>query len=152
MRRRNLADGAPVVVYGFSAGVGPATLAALDPTSEPVPGCEADDSPAPITGAVFGDGEYFLHSPLFDGAFVADPGAMQAVVAGIVDPKLWPSDMTTRFSIWIADEGTAPRAFDDPWTRPGGWRNETLTDRFVTTSIASANSTMGSSASSTRAS
>ena len=114
-----LADGAPVVVYGFSAGVGPATRAALDPAREPVPGCVADDPPAPITGAVFGDGEYILHSPLFDGAFVTDLEAMQAVVAGAVDPTLWPSDMSTRFFIWVAEDGTATRAVDDPWDEAG---------------------------------
>ena len=114
-----LAGGAPVVVYGFSAGVGPATRAALDPASEPVPGCVAHDPPAPIAGAVFGDGEYFLHSPLFDSSFAADPEAMQAVVAGAVDATRWPSDMRTRFFIWVADGGTVPRSFDDPWDETG---------------------------------
>ena len=114
-----LADGAPVVVYGFSAGVGPATRAVLDPTSEPVPGCAADDPPASITGAVFGDGEYLLHSPLFDGAFGADPEAMQAVVVGALDPTLWPGGLSTRFFIWVAEDGTAARTFDDPWDAAG---------------------------------
>jgi acetyl esterase/lipase len=109
----------PVVVYGFSAGVGPASLAALDPASEPIPGCVVENPPAPITGAVFGDGEYFLQSTIFDGAFAADPEAMQARVATVVDPSLWSTDMETRFFLWFADEGTLSRTFDDPWDETG---------------------------------
>ncbi len=109
----------PVVVYGFSAGVGPASLAALDPASEPIPGCVAETPPAPITGAVLGDGEYFLQSTIFDGAFAADLEAMQATVAEIVEPSLWPPDMKTRFFLWYANNGTAPRTFDDPWDETG---------------------------------
>jgi acetyl esterase/lipase len=109
----------PVIVYGFSAGAGPASVAALDPASEPVPGCVAENPPAPITGAVLGDSEYFDHSTIFDGAFAADLEAMQARVANIVDPSLWPTDMETRFFLWYADGGTAPRAFDDPWDETG---------------------------------
>ena len=115
----NLGDATPVVVHGFSAGVGPASEAVLDPAREPVPGCVADDVPTPIAAAVFGDGEYFLHSSVFDGAFAADPVAVHGVVARTVDPKLWPSDMGTRFFLWIADGGTLPRAFDDPWDETG---------------------------------
>ena len=85
----------PVVVYGFSAGVGPAS------------------------GAALGDGEYFLQSTIFDGAFAADLEAMQARVATIVDPSLWPADMETRFFLWFADGGTAPRGFGDPWDETG---------------------------------
>ena len=109
----------PVVVYGFSAGAGPATLAALDPASEPIPGCVAENPPAPITGAVLGDTEYFMHSTIWDGAFAADLEAMQATLATFVDPSLWPTDMETRFFLWFADEGTAPRYFDDPWDETG---------------------------------
>jgi len=109
----------PVVVYGFSAGVGPASLAALDPASEPIPGCGVENRPAPITGAVFGDGEYFLHSTIFNGAFAADLEVMQARVGTIVDPNLWPSDMETRFFLWVADEGTSSRGFRDPWDETG---------------------------------
>jgi acetyl esterase/lipase len=109
----------PVVVYGFSAGAGPASLAALDPASEPIPGCVAENPPAPITGAVLGDTEYFMHSTLWDGAFAADLEAMQATVAKYVDPTFWPADMETRFFLWFADDGTAPRYFDDPWDETG---------------------------------
>ena len=109
----------PVVVYGFSAGVGPASRAALDPASEPIPGCVAENPPAPITGAVLGDGEYFLQSTIFDGAFAADLEAMQATLATFIDPSLWPTDMETRFFLWFADEGTAPRYLDDPWDETG---------------------------------
>jgi acetyl esterase/lipase len=112
-------DAMPVVVYGFSAGVGPASEAALDPTTEAIPGCVAENPPAPITGAVFGDGEYFAHSTIFDGAFAADLEAMQAKVANTVNPSHWPPDMKTRFFLWVADNGTAPRTFDDPWDETG---------------------------------
>jgi acetyl esterase/lipase len=109
----------PVVVYGFSAGVGPASQAAFDPASEPIPGCVAANPPALITGAVLGDGEYFAHSSIFNGAFAADLEAMQARIATTVDPNLWPSDMETRFFLWVADEGTLSRTFDDPWDETG---------------------------------
>ncbi len=109
----------PVVVYGFSAGAGPASLAALDPASEPIPGCVAENPPAPITGAVLGDTEYFMHSSFWDGAFAADLEAMQARVAKTVDPSFWPTDMETRFFLWFADDGTAPRGFGDPWDETG---------------------------------
>jgi len=109
----------PVAVYGFSAGVGPASVAALDPATEPIPGCVAETPPVPVQGAVLGDGEYFLHSTLFDSAFDANREAMQATVAKIVDPSQWPSDMETRFFLWVADNGTAPRWFDDPWDETG---------------------------------
>ena len=112
-------EATPIVVYGFSAGVGVASLAAFDPASEPIPGCVAENPPAPITGAVFGDGEYFLHSTIFDGAFAADPEAVQATIASLVDPSLWPTDMATRFFLWYADNSTAPRTFDDPWDETG---------------------------------
>ena len=115
----HLGDGSPTVVYGFSAGVGPAARAAFDPATEPIPGCMADDPPAPVTGAVLGDGEYFLHSSIFDGAFSADPEAMQAVVTSLVDPTAWPVDMETRFRLWVAEDGTLPRTFDDPWDESG---------------------------------
>ena len=112
-------ESVPVVVYGFSAGVGPASSAALDPASEPIPGCISENPPTPIAGAVLGYGEYFLHSTLFDGAFVSDLEAMQAKVATRVDPSLGPTDMETQFFIWVADDGTAPRTFGDPWDETG---------------------------------
>ena len=112
-------DSVPVVVYGFSAGAGPASWAALNPASGPIPGCVAENPPAPITGAVLGDSEYFAHSTLFDPAFAADQEAMQALVAKTVDPSHWPPDMETRFFLWVADNGTASRTFDDPWDETG---------------------------------
>ncbi len=109
----------PIVVYGFSAGAMPASFAALNPASEPIPGCVAVNPPAPITGAVLGDSEYFLHSTFFDPPFAADQEAMQAGIANTVDPSYWPPDMETRFFLWSADNGTAPRLFDDPWDETG---------------------------------
>lgn len=109
----------PVVVYGFSAGVGPASRAALDPATGPIPGCVADNPPAPITGAVLGDGEYFLQSRIFDEPFAEDLEAMQALVATMVDPNLWPTDMKTQFFLWVADDGTAPRSLNDPRDETG---------------------------------
>jgi len=115
----NPEDSVPIVVYGFSAGTGPASRAALDPAGDPVPGCAVENAPGPITGAVLGDGEYFLHSFVFDRAFAADPDSMQATVAGGVDPSFWPTDMETRFFLWVADEGTLARTFDHPWDETG---------------------------------
>ena len=109
----------PIVVYGFSAGAMPASFAALNPASEPIPGCVAVNPPAPITGAVLGDSEYFLHSTLFDPAFAADQEAMQAGIANTVDPSYWPPDMETRFFLWSADNGTSSRPFDDPRDETG---------------------------------
>jgi len=109
----------PIVVYGFSAGAAPASEAALNPASEPIPGCVAENPPAPITGAVLGDSEYFAHSTLFDPAFAEDQEATQARVAKTVDPSHWPPDMQTRFFLWVADKGTASRTFDDPWNKTG---------------------------------
>ena len=54
-----------------------------------------------------------------DQKIAADLEAMQARVATIVDPSLWPTDMETRFFLWFADYGTAPRYFDDPWDETG---------------------------------
>ena len=44
---------------------------------------------------------------------------MQDTVAKAVDPSLWPADMETRFFLWFADNGSFPRAFDDPWDETG---------------------------------
>ncbi|MGB9359722.1 MAG: alpha/beta hydrolase [Acidimicrobiia bacterium] len=112
-------DSVPIVVYGFSAGAVPASFAALSPASEPIPGCVAVNPPAPITGAVLGDSEYFLRSTLFDPAFDADQEAMQAGIAEMVDPSHWPPDMETRFFLWAVDCGPALRTFDDPWDETG---------------------------------
>ena len=109
----------PIVAYGFSAGGLPASFAALNPATEPIPDCVAVNPPAPITGAVLGDSEYFAHPTLFDPAFAEDQEATQARVAKTVDPSHWPPDMQTRFFLWVADKGTASRTFDDPWDKTG---------------------------------
>jgi len=109
----------PVVVYGFSAGGLPASRAALNPASDPIPGCVAANPPAPTTGAVLGESEYFMHSGFFDAAFAADQEVMQAGIAETVDPSYWPPDMETRFFLWFAENGIVSRTFDDPWDEAG---------------------------------
>ncbi len=108
------------VVYGFSAGAGPALVAAVKPSTAPVPGCETDALPLPVAGVVLGDGEYFFHSANFDGAFQEDLGRMQAEVASWTDPTEWPLGLDAAFSLWAAADGTAPRAFEDS-SDPAGW-------------------------------
>jgi len=98
------------VVYGFSAGAGPALAASV----APVPGCETQQAPLPVTGAVLGDGEYFYHSQPFDSAFEEDLVAMQDEVARLVDRARWPADLDTQVYVWAAANGTAPRPLDDP--------------------------------------
>ena len=112
-------DPANTVVYGFSAGAGVALIASLQPTGGPIPGCGTDASPTLVTGAVLGDGEYFLHSGGFDGAFQADLEAMQAEVASLTDATYWPPDLNAEFFLWVAEGGTSPRAIDDP--NLSGW-------------------------------
>ena len=111
---------ARTVVYGFSAGAGPALVAALEPSTATVPGCQTAAVPDPVVGVVLGDGEYFFHSENFDGAFRADPAPMQAEVASWTDPASWPADLDAEFYLWAAADGTAQRAFADPWD-PAGW-------------------------------
>ena len=113
-------DAARTVVYGFSAGTGPALAAAVAPREEMISGCEARTPPGRVTGAVLGDGEYFWQSDAFDAAFAADLGAMQAAVAAFSEPASWPDDLDAAFFLWAAAEGTAPRAVDDPWD-DAGW-------------------------------
>jgi hypothetical protein len=107
------------VVYGFSAGTGPALAAALDPSGGPIAGCETRTPPLPVAGVVLGDGEYFWQSEAFDGAFAADLAAMQAAVAAFTEPASWPDDLDATFFLWAAADGTAPRATDDPWDEAG---------------------------------
>ena len=112
-------DAARTVAYGFSAGAGVGMLATLEPSTDPVAGCQTDAVPMPITGAVLGDGEYFLHSDNYDEAFKAEPRKMAAEVAGLTEPKNWPADLSTRFFLWVADDGTSPRRIGDPPNK--GW-------------------------------
>lgn len=107
-------DPARIVVYGFSAGTGPALLSALDPAVDEIPGCRSPSTGMPVAGAVVGDGETFWHSAAFDGAFDEDLGAMQDSVASLTDPNRWPPDLDTEFFVWAAADGTAPREVDDP--------------------------------------
>ena len=110
-------DAADTVVYGFSAGAGPALAAMVAPTGD-VPGCETAQAPLPVSGAVLGDGEYFFQSQPFDDAFGEDLPAMQDEVARLVDRDRWPTDLDARAVVWAAESGTAPRPLDDP-TAPG---------------------------------
>ncbi len=107
------------VAYGFSAGTEPAILASLAPMRDSIAGCETDATPIPVKGVVLGDGEYFFHSENFDGAFRDDLEAMQTAVRVQTDPASWPASLDATFSIWAAEEGTAPRSIDDPWDESG---------------------------------
>lgn len=109
-----------MALYGFSAGTGPAQRAVLDPTTEPIPGCSTAEPPAPVSGVVLGDGEYFWHSENFDAVFRDHPAAMQDAVAAMTDPSRWPPELDTRFRLWSASEGTAPRALP-PSGVEGDW-------------------------------
>jgi len=106
-------DAASTVVYGFSAGAGPALAATVAPVGD-VPGCATESAPLPVSGAVLGDGEYFFPSQPFDGAFTGDLRAMQDEVARLVDQDRWPIDLDARVYVWAAEFGTAPRPLDDP--------------------------------------
>ncbi len=106
-------DPANTVVYGFSAGAGPALAATVAPLAA-VPGCETEMAPEPVVGAVLGDGEYFYQSPPFDTAFGDDLAAMQTEVARLTDRNRWPTDLDAEIYIWAAEDGTAPRPLDDP--------------------------------------
>ena len=117
------ADPNRTVTYGFSAGVHPAANLALGPEAEPTPGCLAQTPPIRPVGAVLGDGQYFQHDVMWDGAFDADPEGMLAFAATMIDPASWPADVSTRFRLWAADPATYPRTFDDPWDEDG-WFDE----------------------------
>ncbi|MGA9596055.1 MAG: hypothetical protein WBV06_07855 [Acidimicrobiia bacterium] len=112
-------DPAATVLYGFSAGVGPALFGSLEPIDAPIEGCATDAPPTPPVGVVLGDGEYLLHSQNFDEAFAADPEAMQAEVAAMTDPSYWPPNLDARFFLWIASDGTNPRIIDNASDVPG---------------------------------
>ena len=113
-------DPATTIIYGFSAGAGAGLLAALEPSGDESPGCEADGGPAPLTGVVLGDGDYFLHTENFDDAFEADLNGMQLEVAALTDPAHWPPDLNATFFLWVAAGGTNPRTIGDS-TSESGW-------------------------------
>jgi acetyl esterase/lipase len=106
-------DPTRIVVYGFSAGTGPALVSVLDPGEGQIPGCRSPLTATSAAGAVLGDGETFWHSAAFDGAFDEDLDAMQDSVASLTDPTRWPPDLDTEFFIWAAADGTAPRDVHD---------------------------------------
>lgn len=106
-------DPTRIVVYGFSAGTGPALVSALDPAEDEIPGCRSPVTGEPVGGAVLGDGETFWHSAAFDSAFAEDLDAMQDSVAALTDSNRWPLDLSSRFFVWAAADGTAPRDVDD---------------------------------------
>lgn len=108
------------ILYGFSGGAGAALIAAVQPTTESVDGCASDATPIPATGAVLGDGVYFLHNQDFDPAFDTELQAMQNEVAALVDPARWPTNLTARFRLWVADQGTNARTFADA-SDEAGW-------------------------------
>jgi hypothetical protein len=111
----NGGDPSKTVLHGFSAGIGPSHFASLQQRSSPIEGCATDAPPLPVSGVVFGDGEYFLHSMNFDGAFAADPEEMQDEVAKLVDPDEWLLDLGTRFFLWVPSSNeTAQRTINDP--------------------------------------
>ena len=112
-------DPTNTVVYGFSAGAGAGLLATVQPSGGPIEGCESEASPAPISGAVLGDGEYLIYTQSWDGAFEADIDAMQDAVASLTDASYWPPDLDTDFFLWVAEQGTTPRTFSDPSDETG---------------------------------
>ena len=114
-------DAATTVVDGFSAGAGGALLfASLEPSADPIPGCETNALPTPVTGFVLGDGEYWLHSRNFDGAFEADLEAMQARLAAMIGPSSWLANPGAEFFLWVAGNGTNSRPIGDP-SDESGW-------------------------------
>lgn len=113
-------DPANTILYGFSAGAGAALIAGVQPTVAPVDGCATEASPTPAMGLVLGDGVYFLHNEDFDAAFDADLAAMQDQVAALIDPTNWPQGWNAHFNLWVAQEGTNPRALPDP-SDEAGW-------------------------------
>lgn len=116
-------DPANTTIYGFSAGAGAALLAVVEPSGDQIPGCETDAGPAPVTGVVLGDGDYFLHTENFDDAFEADLKGMQVELASLTDQARWPADLKARFFLWVAAGGTNPRTIGDP-SDESGWLAE----------------------------
>jgi acetyl esterase/lipase len=113
-------DPSNTTIYGFSAGAGAALLAAVEPGVDAIPGCATDLGPAPVTGVVLGDGDYFLHTENFDEAFRGDLKGMRAELAALTDPSNWAPDLKARFFLWVAAEGTNSRTISDP-SDASGW-------------------------------
>lgn len=114
-------DPANTVVDGFSAGAGAALLfASQEPRVAPAAGCETDALPAPVGGFVVGDVESWLYSQNFDGAFGAEPDAIQERLAALIGPSSWEHGADARFFIWVADAGVPPRPIGDI-TDDTGW-------------------------------
>lgn len=108
-----------IVTYGFSAGSSEAAWLALGHATTPISGCVASGPTSAPVGAVLGDSEYFLHTGIFQKGFDTDSAGMQAHVAAFVDPAIWPDDLSARFRIWSASDGTGSRPFDDAWDDDG---------------------------------
>jgi dienelactone hydrolase len=106
-------------VYGHSGGATSASHLLLQSTTDLAQGCLAQTLPTAPVGAVLGDADYFHHGAWWDGVFAADTEEIQAIVAEVVDPASWPTDLPTRFRLWAAAGGSFPRSFDDPWDEHG---------------------------------
>ena len=113
-------DSARTVVYGHSGGATSGAQFVLGPYADLTPGCLAQTPPVAPAGAVLGDAEYFYHGTWWDGVFNEDLEEMQAIVAEIVDPAFWSSDLPERFRLWAVADGSFSRPFDDPWDE-NGW-------------------------------
>ncbi len=114
-------DATRTVVDGFSAGAGATLLfASLEPRTDPVVGCETDAVPTPVVGFVFGEVESWLYSENFDGAFDADLEATQARLASLIGPASWSANPGAEYFIWVAADGTSPRAVGDS-ADESGW-------------------------------
>lgn len=110
------------VVYGYSGGGTSGSdfvLSALGSSADLAEGCLSQTMPVAPVGGVFGDAEHFYHPGWWDGAFDEDAEAMQAITAEGIDPAFWSADLSTRFRIWVASEGSFPRMFGDPWDEDG---------------------------------
>jgi hypothetical protein len=92
----------------------------MESDEESIPACDTDAAPEAVSGVVLGDGEYWLHSQNFDGAFKDDTAEIQAELATLIDPTSWSTDLDAEFFLWAAEDGTNPRSIDDA-ADPSGW-------------------------------
>lgn len=116
---RHGGDPSHTVTYGISAGSGPASVLALNPTTDLTAGCVAQTAPVAPVGAVLGDDDYFFYTKVFDAGFDADAAGMIAFAGLTIDPASWPADLSPRVRLWAAADGSFPRTFDDPWDEDG---------------------------------